>query len=101
LASWILQGSNEGRQVGELEEILVAGSGDTRLSLTLSLLGIEATGLLAGEVNAALRVAHLVAQNGFLGPLTDQLAAVGDAQRGTLSLKWDNKFRNHYTSRII
>jgi len=101
LASWILQGSNKGRQIGELEEILVAGSGDTRLSLTLSLLGIEATGLLAGEVNAALRVAHLVTQNGFLGPLADQLAAVGDAQRGTLGLKRENKFRNHYTSRTI
>lgn len=82
-----LQGSNEGRKVGELEEILIAGSGHTWLSLTLSLLGIEATGLLTSQINAALRVAHLVTENSLFGPLPDQLAAIRDAQRRTLSLQ--------------
>lgn len=83
-----LKGGNEGGQIGKLEEVLVAGTGYSGLSLTLTLLGVESTSLLAGQINSALRVTHLITQNGILGPLADQLAAVGDSQGGALSLKW-------------
>lgn len=87
LWSIFLQGCDERRQVGELEQILIARARDTLWGVSLTLLRAKAGGLLASQVDAALRVADLVTENGLLGPLADQLATVGDAQRSTLSLQ--------------
>lgn len=81
-----LKGGDEGSQIWELEEILVAGTGYSGLSLTLTLLGIESTSLLAGQIDSALRVADFITQDSILGPLADQLATVGDSQGGALGL---------------
>jgi len=49
-----LQGCNERCQVGELEEVLIARTCNTRLDMTLTLLWTESSGLLAGQVDATL-----------------------------------------------
>lgn len=55
--------------------------------MTLALLWTESGCLLPGQVDATLRVADLIAEDCFLGPLADELATVGDTQRSALGLQ--------------